>query len=128
MKARACQRPRQPDVDEPGLDDRVAIADADFEDPLHPRQADHHAAANGQRAAGQARAGPPRHERNVMPIADLHDLDDVLGRGREDDHVGNALLDDVAVALVDQHLVLAMQDVVGTERCGQLGQDARRDF
>ena len=60
-----------------------------------------------------------------MAIAELDDLHDVLGRSRKDDHVRHALLDHVAVAFVDQHLVRAVQDVFGTEDRDQVGKDLR---
>ena len=74
---------RQMHVDHARLDDGVAVAEVDFEDPLHPRQRDHHAAADRQAAAGQAGARPARHERHVVFVAQLDDRDDLLGRCRE---------------------------------------------
>ena len=61
---------RQPEVDDARLDDGVAVAVIDFEDALHARQRDHHAAADRQTAAGQAGAGPARQERHVQLVAD----------------------------------------------------------
>ena len=63
----------EPDVDHARLDDGVAVAEVDLEDLLHPREHDHHAAADRQAAAGQARARPARQERHVVLVADLHD-------------------------------------------------------
>ena len=64
----------QPEIDDARFDDGVAIAIVDFEDPLHPRQGDHDAAADRQTAAGQAGAGAARQERHVQFVADLDDL------------------------------------------------------
>ena len=65
MEARAGQRPGEPDVDDARLDDRVAVAGVDLEDPLHPGQADHHPAADGERPARQARPAPLGDERDA---------------------------------------------------------------
>ena len=62
---------REVHVDQARLDDGVAIAEIDLENPLHPRERDHHAAADGQAPAGQARAGTARHERDVELVARL---------------------------------------------------------
>ena len=124
VKAGSRERAGQPDVDHAGLDDGVAIANADLEDPLHPRQADHHAAADRERAAGQARACPSGNKRNLVPVAELDDLDDVLGRRRKDDDVRHALFHHVAVAFVDQHLVAPIQHVFSTDDRDQIPNEA----
>src|SRR5262249_17361646 len=94
----------EPEVDDAGLDDGEAVAVIDLEDALHAGQGDDHAAANGQAAAGEAGAGAAGEEGDVQVVADLHHPDDLLGAGGEDHHVGGALLDGVAVALVDEQL------------------------
>ena len=93
---------RQPEVDDAGLDDGVAIAVVDFEDALHPRQRDHDAAADRQTTARQAGAGAARQEGHVELVADADDLHHLLGRGGKDDDVGLVLLDGEAVAFVDE--------------------------
>ncbi len=128
MKARSDEGTRQPDVHHPGLDDRVAVANAHFEDALHPGQTDHQTPADRERAAGQAGASPARYERDVVAHAELDDLDDVLGRSREDDHVGHAPLDHVAVALVNQHLVVPVQDVFLPDDGDQVRNDTGSHF
>ena len=67
-------------VDDAGLDDGVAIAEIDFEDRLHPREHDDHAAADRRAAAGEARARPARHERHARGHAELDDAGDLLRR------------------------------------------------
>ncbi len=42
----------QMEVYRPGLDQRAAVGDIDFENLVHPRSRDHQAAAFGQSAAG----------------------------------------------------------------------------
>jgi len=50
---------------------------------LHSRQRDDDAAAYGQAAARQARAGATRQEWDIELVAPLDDLHDLLGRGRK---------------------------------------------
>ena len=117
--ARRLQVIGQPDVDDARLDHGVAVAEVDFEDPLHPRQGDHDAAADRQAAAGQARARPARQERDAVLVADLDDRDDLLGRGREDDDVGLVLLDGEAVAFVDEQVGQGGQHGVAADDGGK---------
>ena len=70
-------------VHDAGLDDGIAVAEIDFENLLHPREHDHHAAADRHAAAGQARAGPARHERHGVLVAQPHDGGDFGGRSAE---------------------------------------------
>ena len=51
--------------------------------------------------------------------------DDFLGRPGEDDDIGNLLLDDVAVALVDQEFVGVVDRVLRADDRDQVGQDPR---
>ena len=76
--AGALQSVGQPDVDHARLDDGIAVAKVDFQNPLHPREHDHHAAADRQAAAGQARSGSARQKRHASCIANLHDLGDIV--------------------------------------------------
>ena len=96
---------RQVDVDKPRLDDGIAVAQVDFENPLHPSQRDHHAAAHGKAPAGEARSRSPRNERDVELIARFDDRHDLFTRCRQQDDVRGVLLDDVPVAFVDQQIV-----------------------
>ena len=98
------ERVGEPDIDHARLHHGVAVAEIDLQDLLHPREHDHHAAADRQAAAGQAGAGPARQERHVVSVAEPHDLGDLLGRARKDHHVGAVLLDHEAVALVDDQV------------------------
>ena len=78
VEARAGEGPREPDVDDARLDDRVAVAEVDLEDALHPGQADHHPAADGERPAREARPGPARDERHARAVARLDRRDQGL--------------------------------------------------
>ena len=71
--AGALQRIGEPEVDHARLDDGVAVAEVDLQDPLHPREHDHHAAAHRQAAAGQARARPARQKGHLVAVAQPHD-------------------------------------------------------
>lgn len=125
METTPRQSAREPDIHDSRLDDRVTVASVDFENPLHSREADHYPAADSERSTSQARTGPPRHERHVVPIAQLDQLDDVFGTGRKHDHIGDFLLDHVAVALEDQELIAVVQDVFAPDDSRQVGQQAR---
>ena len=69
----------------PGLDGHTPVRDVDVEDAIQPAQRDDHAAGDGQRAAGQARAVPPRDERQALAMAEPHDRLHRLGGRRHDD-------------------------------------------
>jgi hypothetical protein len=112
---------REPHVHHPRLDDGVPVADVHFEDPLHPRQADHDPAADRHAPAGEARPGPAGEERQAEVVAGGHDADDLLGAGREDDHLGPVLLDRVPVALVDREVGGGGEDVVGADDAAHPG-------
>ena len=99
-------------IDDARLNDGIAIAQIDFQNLLHPRQDDHHAAADRQTAAGQARAGPARQEGDAVFVADLDDRGHVLRRGGKDDHVGAVLFDHEAVALVDDQFAMRGQEAL----------------
>ena len=67
--ARAGQRLGEPQVGHAGLDHCHAIARVDLEDPIHPRQHDHHGAAGGQTAAGQTGSRPAGDHRRAVALA-----------------------------------------------------------
>ena len=100
VKAGAGQVLVERGVDDARLDDGVAVAEIDLENLPHPREDDHHAAADRQAAAGQARARAARHERHAVLVAQLHDRGDFGRRLRKDGHVRAVLFDDERVALV----------------------------
>jgi hypothetical protein len=105
----------EPKIDDPGLHHGVAIAVVDFEDPLHAREGNHHAAADRQAAAGQAGAGAARQERHVQLVARLDDGHDLLGRSRKNDDIGLVLFDGEAVALVYHQITGRMQEIAGAD-------------
>ena len=57
-----------------------AIGQVDFEDTVHPRQANYHSVFYRQSAPAQARARTARHEWNVLAMANPQDLLDLLRR------------------------------------------------
>ncbi len=95
---------RQMHVDEPRLDDRIAVAKIHLEDLLHPRERNHHAAPDGQTAAGQAGAGPAGHEGDIELVARFDNRDDLLPRLGKQHDVRSLFLYDVAIALIDKQL------------------------
>ena len=54
------------------LDDDAAAVEVDLEDAAHPRERDHDAAGDGQRAAREAGAGAARDERHAVGVAGAH--------------------------------------------------------
>jgi len=114
------------DIHHSRFDDRVTIPEIDFQDLSHPGGADHDSAADGQRPSGQTRPRTARNERNLIPIADLHDPGNLFGRGWEYDDVRNPLLDDVTVALVNQQFVGRGDQIVGPDKGTQLDQQIGR--
>src|SRR5207253_3218880 len=69
------------------------------------------------------RPGPARDERDVVAVAHPDHFDHLPRRGREDDHVRHALLDDEAVALVDEQLAAVVEHVLRPDRGGQVVED-----
>ena len=85
--------------DQGRLRDRV-----DLEDAPHPSHLQGDSAADGDRSAGQAGAGPARHHGDAVPGCDLHHLRCFLGRRHEHDRVGHRAFDG-SVALEDPQVV-----------------------
>ena len=63
----------QPDVDDAGLDDGVAVAEIDLQNLPHACQGNHHPAPHRQATAGQAGAGSAWQEAEAVAIAKPHD-------------------------------------------------------
>src|SRR5437667_454761 len=117
-------RAREPEVDQPWLDRRTAVRKVDLEDPVHPVQTDHHAAERGCGAADEARARAARDDRHALTVAEVHDRHD-LGRAlRQGDGVGDALVEGVHVALVDEPALRRHDEAVGAEEAPELVEDA----
>ena len=76
------------EVHEAGLHDGAEIRYVDLEDAGHPRERDHHAALDRDRAARKARARASRDERDAVLGAEARELRDVSGLVRQDDRVG----------------------------------------
>jgi len=98
--ARGAEMLADVEVGHAGLNAQEAVFQVDLEDPLHAREGDHDAARHGQRAAGQARAGPPRDEGEAVFPCELHDGHDLRGRGGKDDESGHDAEAREPVALV----------------------------
>ena len=105
----------QPEVDDARLDDGVAVAIVDFEDPLHPRQAIMTPPPTGRQPPARLVPAPRGTNGTSSSLQSLTICDDLLGRGREDDDVGLVLLDGVAVALVDEQFAGRGEDAVGAD-------------
>ena len=112
-------------IHQPRLDHGVPIPQVDLEDSFHPRQADHHSAADRQRPPRQTCPRPARHERHAMLVTDLHDLFNLLSCGRKNNEVRDLLLDDIPVALIDQPLIGIDQKILITDDVSQLGEQFR---
>jgi hypothetical protein len=115
VEAVRLQMIRQPEVDDARLNDGVAVTDVHFQDPLHPREGDHDAAADRQTASCQTGSRSSRQERDIDLVAHLDDLGHLLGRGGKDDDVGPVLLDRVAVAFVNDELARSGKDALGSD-------------
>ena len=77
-------------VDDPGLGDDAQVLDIDLEDPVHGREGDRQRALQSGRASAQPGARATRHDGHVVFGADLHELGDLGGRGRQRDGPGQA--------------------------------------
>ena len=60
-------------------------------DLVHALDVDHDPALERQRAVVQPGAAGARHDRDPMPVRELHDLADLLGGARQDHEVGDVL-------------------------------------
>ena len=90
----------EPQIDEPRLHGRAAIAVVDLEDGRHAVHRDHHAALRGHGAADEPGARAARHDGSVGLPARLNDRLHLLGARGEHHHVRRALVERVHVALV----------------------------
>lgn len=113
---------REVNIHHTGLHDRVPVAEIDLFDLPHAGQADHHTAADGERSAGETRAGTAGDKGNLVLVAELDRFDDLAGGGGKDDDVRNPLLDHVTIAFVDDQFVFGGDDVFLTEDLSQAGQ------
>ena len=111
-------------IDHAGLDDGAAILQVQFQDAVHTRKDDHHAASASQRAAGESRARASANDRNLKSIGNLDDPGNVLRCVREDDDVGPALFNR-AIEFVHQQVFLLRQNVSGTEKRFQFVDESR---
>ena len=119
VKAGARQVLVQRRVHDARLDHGVAIAQIHFQNVAHPREHDHHAAAHRQAAAGQARAGPARHKRHAVLVAELHDRRNFARRFRKHGHDRAVLFDHKRIALVNGQIRMGIQHALRAEKAAK---------
>ena len=95
-------------IDHAGLHHRALVFQIDFEDAIHAREADDHAALARDRAAAQARPRAAAHDGHAVFRGDLDDGDDVFGAAREDHHLGPRLFH-AAVVFVERQILGLIQ-------------------
>ena len=98
-------------VDDTRLDDRVAILDADLQNPVHSRALDDHRSIIRNGAAGQTGAGAPGHERHTVGAADRHDAAHFFPAVREHDRERFRRVKRQPVTLVNEQLLGAVEAV-----------------
>ena len=92
----------QVDVDDPGLHAREAVERVDLEHVAHARRAEHHAALDRRRAAGEPGARAARDDRDARLVQQPHRAGGLVGAAREHDQLGPAAQQGQAVALVGE--------------------------
>ena len=96
------------EVDDAGLNDGIFVFEVDFENLVHPREGDHQTTLGRDRPAAQPRAGAAADQRQAVFPGDFDDVDDILGRGREDDALGSTLFN-AAVELIEQQVLRTVE-------------------
>ncbi len=92
----------QPGVDHAGLHDRDPVDLVDGQDGVHPRHAQHDAAAQRHRAAGEAAAHRPRGERHAAGAGDAVHGRHLGGRGGQHHQRRGVLVERAVEAVGDQ--------------------------
>src|SRR6266478_1156773 len=110
-------------VDDAGLHDGALIFGVDFQDAVHAREDEHHAAGAGERAAGEAGAGAAADDRNFVFGGEFHALRDVLGGCGKNDDVGKTFFDG-AVVFVEKEIFQLVKNGVFAKKLGQLMKEA----
>ena len=111
---------RDLEVGDARLDGHPLIRDIDAQNAIEPRQRDHHAARDGQRAAGQSGAVAASDERHLLARAQSHDgLHLGRRRGQHDGRRHRAQVRQ-RVALVGQQLERIVEHVAIADNSPQL--------
>ena len=105
VEALGTDRPRQVEIDQPGLDHRDLVVVVHLEHAIHPHQRQDDAALGGQTAAGETGAGAAGHERQSLAAGEADDRRHLLGRRGEHDKVRQRAEEREAIRLVHQELV-----------------------
>lgn len=77
-------------VDGAGLDDGALILAVEFENAIHAREDEHHAAGACERAAGKSRAGAATGDGEMAFCGEFYDAGDLVRCCRKNDDVGAA--------------------------------------
>ena len=104
------------------LDHGPQVGDVDLEDPVHPRQPDHDAVGDRQRAAGEAGAVAARDERHAVPAAEPDDGLHFRRRPGQDDRRRRHAQVHEAVGLVRQEIGRVLEQAARSDRAREIAQ------
>ena len=94
-----------------GLDVHPPEQRVELPDPVQPLEADHDAALDRDRAAGEAGAAAAGGQRHVVLVAPAQHSRDLVDRRRQDDGVGPA--DDAAAHQIGEETALRLEQRLG---------------
>ena len=77
---------------DPRLHGDRSVLEVDLEDPVHELHVDHDPVPQRHGPVGQPGAARARDDGDALAVGELHDLGDLLRRGRQDDGLGDELL------------------------------------
>jgi hypothetical protein len=84
-------------IDDARLDDGALIFDVEFENAIHAREDEHHAAGAGERAAGKSRAGAAANDGEMVLCGEFDDARDMIRCCWKNDDVGTAFFNGAVV-------------------------------
>jgi hypothetical protein len=111
-------------IDDAGLDDGALVFDVEFENAIHARKDEHHAAGAGERAAGKPRAGAAPDHGDVVLCGELYDARNVFGGIGKNDEVRTAFFDG-AVVLIEKKILGPVKNGRGAEKFFEFANEAR---
>jgi hypothetical protein len=111
-------------IDDAGLDDGALIFDVEFENAIHAREDEHHAAGAGERAAGKSRAGAATDDGEMVLCGEFDDARDLFRCCRENDDVGAAFFVR-AVVLVKKKILGPVKNGRRAEKFLEFANEAR---
>src|SRR5690606_30275600 len=114
--------PREAQVDQSGLDHRVAVLEVDVLDLPHTVQVDDEAIDERSRSAAEPRPRPARHEGQAVAAAPVDDEESLIPRLEEHDRERRVLVEREAVALVDAELARVGDQAIGRDPRFELGE------